>query len=148
MHLSLLVSTLLVTLAVASPFKAAAINKPYSRSGRYIKDSNNNVVRIAGANWPGHNDAMIPEGLQYDSIAGIVSRIKSLGLNTIRLTFAIEMVDNINSGGDVTIEESFQRAMGDKGPAVVEKIFNKNPSLRGKTRAQVRLLLLSIQLPC
>lgn len=32
---------------------------------------------------------MIPEGLQYQPIAAIVSKIRSLGMNAIRLTYAV-----------------------------------------------------------
>lgn len=43
-------------------------------------------VVYAGTNWPGHNDASFPEGLQYQSIETIVSKIKSLGMVSSRLT--------------------------------------------------------------
>lgn len=64
---------------------------PFSTSGRDIVNSRGDVVTYAGINWPGHGEAMIPEGLQYQSIETIVSRVKSLGMNVIRLTYAIEV---------------------------------------------------------
>lgn len=36
---------------------------------------------------------MVPEGLQYQSVETIVSKIKSLGMNSIRLTYATELID-------------------------------------------------------
>lgn len=64
---------------------------PFTTSGRDIVNSKGDVVTYAGINWSGHGEAMIPEGLQYQSIETIVSRVKSLGMNVIRLTYAIEV---------------------------------------------------------
>jgi len=75
-------------------------------------------------------DAMIPEGLQYQSIETIVSRIKSAGFNVIRLTFAVEMVDDIITGGDVLVKSSFAKALGEKdGEKVWQDIRKRNPNL-------------------
>lgn len=64
---------------------------PFTTSGRDIVNSRGDVVQYAGINWPGHGEAMVPEGLQYQSIETIVSRVKGLGMNVIRLTYAIEV---------------------------------------------------------
>jgi hypothetical protein len=64
---------------------------------------------------------MVPEGLQYESIQSIVSKIKSLGMNVIRLTYAIEMIDDIlDDGGDVSIRTAFQRALGTVPPMAMK----------------------------
>ncbi|KAE9972155.1 hypothetical protein BLS_004157 [Venturia inaequalis] len=103
---------------------------PLSTSGRDIIDNANNTVTYAGINWPGHIDAMIPEGLEYQSIEDIVSRIKSVGFNVIRLTFAVEMVDQIIEGGDVAVQTSFVKALGDTDGGLVWKKFQeRNPGL-------------------
>jgi len=83
---------------------------------------------------------MIPEGLQYQSIASIVSKIKSINMNIIRLTFAIEMVDDIlDNGGDVTLQKAFTKALGSKGDAVLKQVLTKNPQFNASTtRLQVR----------
>jgi hypothetical protein len=91
--------------------------------------------------WPGAADVMIPEGLQYASISSIVSGIKSLGMNVIRLTFAIEMIDDIfDNGGDKTIVAALQKALGTaNGSKVFNQIIGKNPSFNSTTtRLQVR----------
>jgi hypothetical protein len=83
---------------------------------------------------------MIPEGLQYASIEKIVSGIKSLGMNAIRLTFAIEMIDDIeDNGGDVRLSAAFNRALGTtKGPVVYNKVLQNNPQFSASTtRVQV-----------
>lgn len=83
---------------------------------------------------------MIPEGLQYASIASIVSKIKSLKMNVVRLTFAIEMIDDIkDNGGDVTIQRAFTKALGaDKGAKVYADVVKNNPGFNASTtRLQV-----------
>lgn len=91
-------------------------------------------------NWPGAADVMIPEGLQYASIKSIVSGIKSLGMNVIRLTFAIEMIDGIlDDGSDVTVQTALTSALGTKnGSTVYQDIVKNNPSFTSATtRLQV-----------
>lgn len=115
---------------------------PFYTSGRYIINTSGNHVTYAGVNWPGAADTMIPEGLQYQSIQSIVSKIKSLGMNVIRLTYAIEMIDDIlDNGGDVSIRTAFQRALGStNGNKVFSEVVKNNPSFSAKTtRLQVRL---------
>jgi len=84
---------------------------------------------------------MIPEGLQYSSIADIVSKIKSLDMNVIRLTYAIEMIDNIfeNDGVDVKVSDALNTALGSvNGSLVFAQIMENNPSLGSDvTRLQV-----------
>ncbi|KAF4629419.1 hypothetical protein G7Y89_g8726 [Cudoniella acicularis] len=112
---------------------------PFATSGRWIHNSLGQNVTYAGVNWPGAADTMIPEGLQYQSIATIISGIKSLGLNVIRLTFAIEMIDDIYNGGDKTLLYTFQNALGTaNGLAIYNSVIKNNPSFGASTtRVQV-----------
>ena len=83
---------------------------------------------------------MIPEGLQYSSVRDIVSKIKGFNLNSVRLTFAIELVDQIYSKGkDTSIEESLIAALGDvNGTKVLEQVLHFNKDFtRDTTRLQV-----------
>ena len=120
-------------------------NGPFTTSGRWITDASGVNVTYAGVNWPASADAMIPEGLQYQSIEDIVSRIKNLSMNSIRLTYATEMVDQIydNEDRDVTVYDALVDAMGEQdGPAVYDKIAGNNPSFnRETTRLEVRSTL-------
>jgi len=90
---------------------------------------------------------MIPEGLQYQSIETIVSKIKDLGMNAIRLTYATEMIDQYYDNGrtDVTIQKAFADALGQEdGMTVYEKVVANNPSFGPETtRLQVRHSLRS-----
>lgn len=114
---------------------------PFYTSGRDIKNALNDTVTYAGVNWPGAADVMIPEGLQYQSISTIVSKIKTLGMNVIRLTYAIEMVDDIYEGGDISLEDALTLALGaTNGSKVLNEILAANPSFSANTtRLQVWL---------
>jgi hypothetical protein len=116
-------------------------NAPFATSKQWIQDSTGANFTYVGVNWPGAADVMIPEGLQYQSIASIVSKIKSLRMNVVRLTFAIEMVDDIkDNGGDVTIQKAFTKALGAaNGDKIYQQVVKNNPSFGPTTtRLQVR----------
>lgn len=105
-------------------------NGPFITSGRDIVDASGNVVTYAGANWPGAADVMIPEGLQYQSVASIVAKLKEVNMNVIRLTYAIEMIDQIyeNDGVDVPISQAFVEALGEaNGTSVYNEVLSANP---------------------
>ncbi|KAL8690349.1 MAG: hypothetical protein Q9218_004190 [Villophora microphyllina] len=73
---------------------------------------------------------MVPEGLQYASIPSLVSKIKGIGMNAIRLTWAVEMVDDILSQGhDVDIKTSFINVLGvSNGTKVYNAVMKNNPT--------------------
>lgn len=126
-------------LSVALP-SISAINAPFTTSKQWILDSAGKNFTYVGVNWPGAGDVMIPEGLQYASIESIVSKIKSIKMNSVRLTFAIEMIDNIkDNGGDVTIQNAFSKALGTtNGTKVYQQVIKNNPQFNAKTtRLQV-----------
>ena len=139
MHFPL--SSLLV-LALGATSSQCWPDAPLVTSGRWIHNAKGANVTYVGVNWPGAADVMIPEGLQYLSIASIVSGIKSLGMNTIRLTFAIEMIDDIvDGGGDVKLSTAFTKALGTtNGTLVYNKVLQKNPQFNSSTtRLQVNI---------
>ncbi|SMR52086.1 unnamed protein product [Zymoseptoria tritici ST99CH_1E4] len=132
----------LLTLLASTLFKQALAfpNTPFTSSNRDILDTAGNKIVYKGVNWPGAADVMIPEGLQYQSIANIVSGIKSLGLNVVRLTFAIEMVDDIfSNSASSTLSNALNNALGStNGPTVLAQILKKNPQFTSSTtRLQV-----------
>ncbi|KAJ4291706.1 hypothetical protein N0V90_009601 [Kalmusia sp. IMI 367209] len=131
-------STLLC--AVAALPTVLSLNAPFTTNKQWIEDSTGANFTYVGVNWPGAADVMIPEGLQYQSIASIVSKIKSIKMNVVRLTFAIEMIDNIkDNGGDVTLQNAFNKALGTtNGPKVLQQVLSKNPQFTASTtRLQV-----------
>jgi hypothetical protein len=112
---------------------------PFHASGTEIIDATGKIVRYVGVNWPAHMETMAPEGLQYQSIETILSKVKSIGMNAIRLTWAVEMVDDIlDHGGDVSIKASFARALGEhNGTRVYDDVVRHNPRLANATRLEV-----------
>jgi endoglucanase len=112
-----------------------ALNLPFTTKGRDIFGSNGDIFHYKGTNWPGHQEIMIPEGLQHASIADIVSWIPEFGLNSVRITFAIEMIDDIYSNNtNQTLERSVINALGqDNGTLVLEQILEHNPQFTNKT---------------
>jgi hypothetical protein len=113
---------------------------PLSSQDRWIVDANGRHVPYVGINWPGAADVMIPEGLQYQSIKSIAGKLTETGFNVVRLTFAIEMVDDIlDNGGDVTLQDALCKALGtDNGMAILSKMLANNPQFTPQTtRLQV-----------
>lgn len=114
-------------------------NGPLVANGGEAVDASGNRVVFAGTNWPGHGEVMVPEGLQFLSVEGVVSKIKSIGMNAIRLTYAIELVDQIyaNDGKDIDLKTAFVNGLGEtNGTAVLAKVLANNPSF---TEATTRL---------
>lgn len=101
----------------------------HTANGTDILSSDGQVVKYLGTNWAAHQEPMIPEGLQYSSIQDIVSNIKGFNLNSVRLTFAIELVDDIlDNGGDVSLENTLVKALGvENGTLILNKVLSHNP---------------------
>lgn len=140
MHFLNSFASVLVGLSFSSVV-ASISDAPLSTSGRWIVDSDGANITFAGVNWPGAADAMLPEGLQYQSISYIVGKVKELGMNSIRLTFAIEMIDDIyDQGGDVPIKTSLITALGEEnGTSVYQDIVSHNDQFGEETtRLDVR----------
>jgi hypothetical protein len=137
----LITSSLTACLAAALPQHSNWPDGPFKTSGPNIIDASGNTVVYAGVNWPGAADVMIPEGLQYASISFIVSAIKSLGMNAVRLTYAIEMIDDIlsPSSGDVSLSTALSIALGPaNATTVLAQIIQHNPTFTANTtRLQV-----------
>lgn len=89
---------------------------------------------------PGHQEIMIPEGLQHSSVQDIVAWFPKFGLNSVRLTFAIEMIDDyLANSPNQTLEKSVINALGSSnGTKVLNQILSKNPQFtKNTTRLQV-----------
>jgi len=131
-----IVSALLLnTLASALPEIKRAATLPLSTKGRDIVDADGNVFYFASTNWPGHQEVMVPEGLQHASVKDIVSWFPKFGLNSVRLTFAIEMIDDyIDNSPNQTLEKSFINSLGEaNGTIVLNQILEKNPGFTKET---------------
>jgi aryl-phospho-beta-D-glucosidase BglC (GH1 family) len=129
-------ASIVLSLLSAVAAQCAWPNGPFKTSGRWFVDKDDTPVTLAGANWPGHGEVMVPEGLQYNSVQEVITRIRSLGMNSIRLTFATELVDQIyaNGGQDVDLRTAFDRGLGsENGSIVLEQVLANNPSFTPET---------------
>jgi hypothetical protein len=142
--MKLFVSPLLALSCLIGNAVAAWPNGPFKTEGRWIVNANGDKISLAGANWPGHGEVMVPEGLQYQSIKDVLSDIKSIGMNAIRLTFATELVDQIyaNNGKDVDLKTAFEEGLGkENGTIILQKVLKNNPSFTAQTtRLEVCLI--------
>ncbi|KAH6639824.1 glycosyl hydrolase family 5 protein-like protein/cellulase [Boeremia exigua] len=126
--------------AVLPAIVSAFPNAPFVTEGQWVHDNTGENFTYVGVNWPGAGEVMIPEGLQYRSVASIAAMIKSLNMNVVRLTFAIEMLDDIvDNGGDVTLQNAFKKALGDaNGTTIYNQVIKNNPQFGpSTTRLQV-----------
>ena len=112
---SFLASMLLAVLALVAPFghaselapTAITYAYPLSASGSRIVDANNRTVQMRCANWPGHMETMLPEGLQWQPLSAIVKLLAQPGtFNCIRLTYSVEL---FYLGQNLTARQSFTR---------------------------------------
>ncbi|CAI4215567.1 unnamed protein product [Parascedosporium putredinis] len=119
----------------AAPAAGSWPDGPFKVEGRWVLNASGKNVTYAGINWSAHGEAMVPEGLQHQSIEHIVSMIKGAGVNAIRLTFAIEMIDDIYAkDGDTDLETSFIKALGEaNGRKVLGQVLEKNPGFTAQT---------------
>jgi hypothetical protein len=108
---------------------------PFTTNGSKVKSASGQDVIYAGVNWPGAVDTMLPEGLQYRSIADIVKIIKSLDMNVIRLTYATKMVDDyLGNSPNQTLERTLTSALGSENEtSTFQKFLKNNPQFNSST---------------
>ncbi|KJX94135.1 hypothetical protein TI39_contig4215g00008 [Zymoseptoria brevis] len=116
-------------------------NFPCVTKRRDMGNSKGETVTFAGINWSGksgvdlrHGEAMIPEGLQYQSIKTIVQKVKDLDMNVIRLTYAIQMIDDIVNGNESSLRHSFISVLGpESGTVVLANVLKNDPQFKETT---------------
>lgn len=97
---------------------------PLSANGSLIVDAAGTPVQLRCANWPGHMETMLPEGLQYATVDDLVSLLVQSGVfNCIRLGYSVEMVASYSS---LTARASFTRL---NLSTHIEPFSKYNPSL-------------------
>jgi endoglucanase len=79
---------------LASPFGHAQGAGYWHTQGSQILDANGKAVRIAGVNWYGFETPdEVAHGLYSQDYKAILTDIKNLGYNTVRLPFSNQMVE-------------------------------------------------------
>lgn len=91
-------------------------------SSRWILDSSNKRVKLRCANWAGHMETNIPEGLQHQSAAYIANWLSSNGFNCVRLTYSIDMALDPNQ----KVSDSFTAAAASAGvsTSAMQSLYN------------------------
>ncbi|KAJ1018163.1 hypothetical protein NDA16_005029 [Ustilago loliicola] len=116
-------------LAAATPIRRDEWpHGPFKTEGNQIKNANGEPVILVGTNWPGSGETMIPEGIEFRSIADIVSMMKYVGYNFVRHTYPIQMIDQIydNNGTDVTVQHALLYALGeDNGTRIMDNHISR-----------------------
>lgn len=85
---------LLIVLAGASRLSAQPA-VPLHTSGRFIVDSTGTPVHLNAFNWYGAESTdYVVEGLQAQPLSSIVSTIKGMGFNAVRLLWSNQMVES------------------------------------------------------
>ncbi|KAL7160004.1 hypothetical protein ABFS83_01G065600 [Erythranthe nasuta] len=82
----------IILLFIFLQFSAICESATLSTRYRWIVDQGTgNRVKLTCANWAGHLQAMVPEGLEKKPVSYIASQIAKLGFNCVRLTWATFM---------------------------------------------------------
>ncbi|MES2746188.1 MAG: cellulase family glycosylhydrolase [Bdellovibrionota bacterium] len=103
-------------LLFCSPVFASAF--PYHTQGRAIIDADGEAVHLKAVNWYGANlEGQVAHGLDQRPVQDIADLIKSLGFNSVRLTYSNAMIH-------------------DTSPVDARRI-QANPQLMGKTSLEV-----------
>jgi hypothetical protein len=108
---------------------------PLQVRGRYLYSADGETrVRLRCVNWPGHMEAMIPEGLQHRPYWDIAYKIYTAGFNCVRLTYSIQMLNEYILGEYAQVIDRF----GDLGLADIgQQVLNTNSWISGLTHIQV-----------
>ncbi|KAL9678818.1 hypothetical protein QQ045_016669 [Rhodiola kirilowii] len=100
---------------------------PLSTNGRWIVDAaTGHRVKLHCANWAGHIETMVPEGLDKQPLDKITSTVAALGFNCVRLTWAIFMYTRPEEYSNLTLSQAFDIQNLTDAKA---QIMKYNPSL-------------------
>lgn len=133
MYLQAILILFLALSLLPSAFSSAV--GPLHTSDRWIVDASQNRVKLRCANWAGHLETNIPEGLQHQPVDIISAWIEANGFNCVRLTYSIDMA----LGPDVLVSDSFNQASAKTGApnasyaALYTSAVEKNPFLSNAT---------------
>ena len=90
----------LCVLVVVFPVVSGEVARPsfpLTAKGLHVVDSAGVSFQFRCANWPGHMESMLPEGIQWTSLDDIVALIVSSNVyNCIRLTYAADMWSTVD----------------------------------------------------
>ncbi|XGV99157.1 MAG: cellulase family glycosylhydrolase [Leptolyngbya sp. BL-A-14] len=104
---TLFLATLLLSLSLhhPTPVEAATVQLPLSTKGAQIIDASGQAVLLRGVNWFGiETETQVPHGLWARDYKEMLTQIKGLGYNLIRLPYSVQSLRATTiSGVDFTI---------------------------------------------
>lgn len=128
-RLAILFATAMILLSACTGLAAAAATTtllPLSVVNDQVVDSKGNIFQFRCANWVGHMESNLPEGLQHQSLSHIVDTIASSGtINCVRLNYAVELFDKTT----MTARESLMTSLGGLLATHVGPFEQHNPEL-------------------
>lgn len=66
---------------------------PLRVAGRHVVDADGARVRLQGVNWNGgHEENLVPTGLDHHTPAAIAAKLRAMGFNHVRLTYSDRLV--------------------------------------------------------
>ena len=104
----------------ASVFAAgkSEISPPLHTSAYEIRDAENRIVRLTSVNWYGFDQKeFVPGGLDHAPLGKIIEQIRALGVNSVRLPWANQTIEN--------------------SPVVPDYAVRANPQFRGKHAMEI-----------
>ena len=118
---------------------ASVARQPSSRSHRFarrftpdghaILDSAGHVVRLTSVNWYGFDQKeFVVGGLDHAPLATIISQIREIGVNSVRLPWANETLE--------------------RNPVVPEYAIKANPQFRGKHAMEIMDVVIAALARC
>ena len=91
---------------------------PFHTQSRWIMDANNHRFKLAGVSWYGaESPDLVPAGLDHNDVRAIASLVRTLGFNSVRIPWALELYE--------------------RNPVIADWLLSANPSLRGKPALDV-----------
>jgi endoglucanase len=94
------------------------ISPPLHTSAYEIRDAENRIVRLTSVNWYGFDQKeFVPGGLDHAPLGKIIEQIRALGVNSVRLPWANQTIEN--------------------SPVVPDYAVRANPQFRGKHAMEI-----------
>lgn len=106
---------------------------PLQTEGAFIVDQERQPVHLRCINWPAHMEVMLPEGLQHRSLTDIVSQLYQDRFNCVRLTFAVQMMEEHPTAAI----EGFLHLHEELKEKVLPSLLHHNPWVQGLNRLEV-----------
>ncbi|KAL3817356.1 hypothetical protein ACHAXA_004482 [Cyclostephanos tholiformis] len=120
-------SFLLMLLAIAAmTFPSSGVKLPLSVMNDQVVDGDGSVFQFRCANWAGHMETNLPEGLQHQPLQNIVDTLASSGaFNCVRLNYAVELF----AKRDMTARQSLRTSLDGALAPHIAPFEKHNPEL-------------------